>query len=64
MAGPDVSCIPANMRHSPNVVSMLAHRLRRWPNIDTTLGECLVLVGMGGGLLVRNDSVPPAKMTT
>ena len=24
---------PANMRHSPNVVSMLAHRMRRWPNI-------------------------------
>ena len=22
-----------------NVVSMLAHRLRRWPNIETALGE-------------------------
>ena len=33
---------PANIRHSPNAVSMLAHRLRRWPNIKTALGECLV----------------------
>ena len=28
--------------HSPNVRSMLVHRLRRWPNIDLTLGECLM----------------------
>ena len=25
---------------------MLAHRLRRWPNIETALGECLVFAGM------------------
>ena len=25
---------PANTRHSPNGVSMLAHRLRRWPNME------------------------------
>ena len=24
---------------------MLVHRLRRWPNIDRTLGECLVFAG-------------------
>ena len=24
---------------------MLHQRLRRWPNIDTTLGECVVFVG-------------------
>ena len=24
---------PENLRHSPNVVSMLAHRMRLWPNI-------------------------------
>ena len=36
---------PANTRHSPNVASMLAHRLRRWPNIEATLGECLVFAG-------------------
>ena len=26
----------------PDVGSMLVHRLRRWPNIDPTLGPCLV----------------------
>ena len=25
---------------------MLAHRLRRWPNIETTMGERLVLAGV------------------
>ena len=38
--------IPANTGHSTNAVSMLAHRLRRWPNIETTLGECPVFAGM------------------
>ena len=39
---------PANMRHSPNAVSMLDQRQRRWPNIETTLVECLMfsLLGM------------------
>ena len=27
-------CIPENMRRSPNVVSMLGQRRRRWNNID------------------------------
>ena len=36
---------PANTRHSPNAVSMLAHRLRRWSNIETALGECLTFAG-------------------
>ena len=40
------SHIPANTGHSPNVVSMLAHRLRRWPNIETALGECPVFPGI------------------
>ena len=34
-----------NTRHSPNAVSMLAHRLRRWPKIETALDECLVFTG-------------------
>ena len=34
--------IPTNTRHLPNAVSMLAHRLRRWCNIETALGECRV----------------------
>ena len=32
--------------YSPNAVSMLAHRLRRWPNIETALGECVVFAGL------------------
>ena len=31
--------------HSPDAVSMLAHRLRRWPNIETASGECSVFAG-------------------
>ena len=30
---------------------MLAHRLRRWPNIETALGECPVFAGWAS----RND---------
>ena len=37
---------PANTGHLPNAVSMLAHRLRRWTNIETALGECLVFAGL------------------
>ena len=37
------SC-PANTEHSHRAVSMLAHRLRRWPNIETTLGVCWVVL--------------------
>ena len=33
---------PANTRHSAIVVSMLNHRLRRWPNIEPTMVQCLV----------------------
>ena len=31
--------------HWPNAGSMLAHRLRRWPNIDTAMGEWLAFSG-------------------
>ena len=30
---------PANTGYSHNAVSMLAHRLRRWSNMETALGE-------------------------
>ena len=41
------SCvIPANTRHWPNVVLILARRLGRRPSIKTTLGQCLVLAGL------------------
>ena len=36
---------PANTGHSPNAVSMLAHRLQRRPNNETTLGDCPLFAG-------------------
>ena len=38
--------IPGNMIHWPNVGSMLGHRLRRWPSIGPTLGQCIVFAGI------------------
>ena len=35
----------ANTGHSPNAVSMLGQRRRRWANIETALGECPVFAG-------------------
>ena len=37
---------PANTRRQTNVDLMLAHRLRRWPNIKTTLFQRLVSAGL------------------
>ena len=36
---------PANTKHSPSVGTMLAYRLRRWPNIVPALDERLVFAG-------------------
>ena len=41
-----VDVYPANTGHSPNAVSMSAHRLRRWPNIETALGKFPVFAGI------------------
>ena len=41
------NCSPANTGHWPNVVSMLGQRHRRWVNIKTTSGQCLVFAGLG-----------------
>ena len=38
--------IKANTMHSPNAVSMFGQRRRRWANIETALGECLVFAGI------------------
>ena len=37
----------ANTSYSTNIVSMLAHRLQRWPNIEATLVDYLVFDGKG-----------------
>ena len=36
---------------------MLVHRLRRWPNITSTLGECLLFVGY---MKKRRENIRPA----
>ena len=33
--------VPVCTEHRPNIAVMLVHRLRRWPNIETTLGQCI-----------------------
>ena len=40
-----VSPYPANASIWPNAVSILAHRQRRWTNIETTLGRVFVFAG-------------------
>ena len=49
------ACCPANTRTWPNDVSMLDQRRRRWANIETTLGQVLVL-----GVLMN----PPTSQTS
>ena len=39
--------VTENKGHSSNIVSMLDHRRRRWPNILTALVQVLVFVGKG-----------------
>ena len=47
----------ANTRRSAKVVSMLGHRLRRCPNIETTLAERLLFIlgGAYGGVSILTD---------
>ena len=40
------SLASANMRRRTNVVSLLVHRLRRWPSSETALVPCIVLTVM------------------
>ena len=37
---------PANTIHRAIAGSMLVHRLRRWPNIEPTMTQCLVFAGI------------------
>ena len=38
--------VPANAKRCPNAVLMLGQRLRRWPNIKTTLGQRIMFDGV------------------
>ena len=59
-----IATITSSRIHSPNVGSMLAHRRRRWANIEPTLGrrwanfeptlgECILLVGIDSNSLTE-----------
>ena len=41
-----VLCRDKSTRHSSNDVSMLGQRRRRWTNIETASGECLIIAGL------------------
>ena len=43
---PPTDAIPGETIHLPNVGSMLGQRRRRWPSIDTTLGERIVIAAI------------------
>ena len=43
-------------RRRPNVVLMLGHRRRRWPNFKTTLGQYFVFDGVLYGSSTRSDN--------
>ena len=47
--------IPANQKYCPIVGSMLVHRLRRWPYIEATIGDCLWFVGIHGENVLLYD---------
>ena len=56
--------IPANTSSSANVVLMLARRLRRRPNIKTTLDQRLVFAGYNARKRSADVTVPQVVHTT
>ena len=49
---------PTNVRHQANVSLFLLHRVRRWPNIKQTLGQCLLFARQ----LDRLNNAPAANL--
>ena len=47
---------PANTRHEP-LLCLLAHRLRRFPSIEPTVAQCLVLLGTSLSAYYRVDTI-------
>ena len=58
--GTEVALAVWQPEHSPNTGTMLAHRLRRWPNIVPALAERLVLAAgsLNTSQLTQNDAGP------
>ena len=54
--------LPNNTRHSTVAVLMLGQRRRRWTNIETTLGGCLVFAGcVLARIFIHNTTMYPAN---
>ena len=51
---------PENTTHLPNVWPVLAHRLRRWPNIGQTLSRCAVFPGYKSTIFLHKILVIPS----
>ena len=54
---------PVNTRHWSNVGLILDHRLRRWPNINPILLQCLVFTGKQAALATAPAHLPSAAMS-
>ena len=52
LAPAESNSIPANTRRWVDVGTMLGQRHRRWTNIEPTLAQCLVFLGIAGGILL------------
>ena len=50
--------LPNNTSHSPDAVLMLGQRRRRWTNIETELGECLVFAACVLGSIFHTHKLP------
>ena len=48
--------VPANKIRRPNVGLLLGHRLRRWPNINQTLGQRLFFAGVSMSLNIYYEA--------
>ena len=53
----DVGWIPATSIRWANAGLMLAHSLRRWPNINTALGQCPVFAGICPAILNKHETL-------
>ena len=52
-------CIPANTTHRHNVGPMLGRRRRRWADVGSTLGRCVVFAGMWSPMNQQTQAVHP-----
>ena len=56
--------IPANTTHWPGIDLTLGHCLRRWPNVKSAPGQCVVFAGRGLSLEMCPDQRLPDPFST